>query len=186
MAGWAAAEAGFGLTIGLAIAFLLEGMQLASQIFGLQAGYSYASTIDPNSQADSSVLQVIALLASSLFFFTLGLDREVLRVLAASLERFPAGTYIIHFKTAEAVIALGTGMFNVALRLAMPVVALLLLMDVALALLGRIQQQLQLLTLAFPLKMLGALAILAAIAPLLAKVFEGAGQRTMSALWRGF
>ena len=44
-----------------------------------------------------------------------------------------------------------------ALRLALPVVALLLMVDVALALLGRLNQQLQLLALAFPAKMLTAL-----------------------------
>ena len=40
-------------------------------------------------------------------------------------------------------------MLTTGLRLAMPVIALLLLLDVALALLGRMQQQLQLLSLAF-------------------------------------
>jgi len=54
---------------------------------------------------------------------------------------------------------------------------LLLLIDVALALLGRIQQQLQLLSLAFPAKMLATLAILAALAPTTARIFEGAAGR---------
>ena len=48
-------------------------------------------------------------------------------------------------------------MFSVGLRLALPVVALLVMVDVALALLGRLNPQLQLLSLAFPVKMLTAL-----------------------------
>ena len=47
------------------------------------------------------------------------------------------------------------------MRLALPVVALLMLVDLALALLGRLNAQLQLLTLAFPAKMLAALLLLA-------------------------
>ena len=53
---WAIPIIGFGLTVGLAVAFLTEGFQMAAQSIGLQAGYAYASTIDPTSQADASVL----------------------------------------------------------------------------------------------------------------------------------
>ena len=79
--------------IGLAVAFLTEGFQLAAQIFGVQAGYGFASTIDPTSQADSGVLQVILTLVTGLLFFTTGIDRQLIRVLAASFQTFPAGAW---------------------------------------------------------------------------------------------
>jgi flagellar biosynthetic protein FliR len=66
----------------------------------------------------------------------------------------------------------------------MPVMALLLLLDLALALLGRMQQQLQLLSLAFPVKMLAALGLLTALAPVIARVFEGSAARMVRVLWR--
>jgi flagellar biosynthetic protein FliR len=72
---------------------------------------------------------------------------------------------------------LGDGMFRTGLRLALPVLALLALTDLALALVGRINAQLQLLTLSFPLKMLAAVAMLAALAPVFVRVLGGyAGQ----------
>ncbi len=182
---WAFAEAGFGLVAGLAVAFLTEGLQIAAQVLGLQAGYGYATTIDPTSQADAGVLQVVTALITGLLFFTLGVDRDLIRVLAASFEKFPAGAWAPAAANLDGIVRLGAGMFTMGLRLAMPVVALLLLIDVALALLGRMQQQLQLLSLAFPAKMLAALAVLAALAPVMARVFEGAAGRTVGALWRG-
>jgi flagellar biosynthesis protein FliR len=182
---WALAEAGFGLVAGLAVAFLTEGFQIAAQTLGLQAGYGYASTIDPTSQADAGVLQVVTTLVSGLLFFTLGVDRELIRVLAASFQKFPAGSWAPTVANLDGILRLGGGMFTMGLRLAMPVIALLLLIDLALALLGRMQQQLQLLSLAFPAKMLAALAILAALAPVMARIFEGAAGRTIGALWRG-
>lgn len=184
LAGWTFAEAGFGLVAGLAVAFLTEGFQLAMQVLGLQAGYAYASTIDPTSQADSGVLQVLMTLVTGLFFFTMGFDRELVRVLAASFVKFPAGSWAPAAASLDGVVRLGAGMFTLGLRVATPVIALLLLIDVALALLGRMQQQLQLLSLAFPVKMLAAVGLLAALAPVIARVFEGAGGRTMAALWR--
>jgi flagellar biosynthetic protein FliR len=177
-----AAEAAFGLTVGVFVAFLTEGFQLAAQILGLQAGYSYASTIDPNSQADSSVLQVFTQLAASLLFLAFGLHREVIRVFARSLEIYPAGSYVISAPAAEAVLRLGSAMFTTGLRLAMPVVALMLLVDLSLALLGRLNAQLQLLTLAFPAKILASLVLLASICSVLPVVYQSAAERTVAAL----
>jgi flagellar biosynthesis protein FliR len=59
---------------------------------------------------------------------------------------------------------------------------MLLLVDVALALLGRINSQLQLLTLAFPVKMLAALALLAWIAALFPRVYRGAAVEALGTL----
>ena len=158
---WVAAEAALGIAIGVAIAFVLECFGLAAQVLGTQAGFAYASTIDPTSEADSGVLMVIAQLMGSLLFFALGLDRELLRLFARTLDKIPAGTYALAPASADSVIRLGATLFVVRVRLALPVVALLLMVDVTLALLGRLNQQLQLLSLAFPLKMLVALLLLA-------------------------
>ncbi len=159
LAGWAAGEAALGVAIGVAAAVVLEAFVLAAQILGLQAGYAYASTIDPNTQADSGVLLVFAQLAASLLFFAAGLDREVLRLFAWSLERVPPGHYGFGPAAAPALLHLAAELFSAGLRLALPVVALLVMVDVALALLGRVSAQLQLLSLAFPVKMLLTLLV---------------------------
>ena len=48
-------------------------------------------------------------------------------------------------------------MFQTAVRLALPVIAVLLLIDLTLGLLNQINSRLQLLTLAFPVKIVAAL-----------------------------
>lgn len=186
VAGWMLSEAAFGITAGLAVSFLLEGFQLAAQVLGLQAGYSYSTMIDPNSDADSGVLQITAMLFSSLFFLALGLDRVVISIVARSLQAVPPGTFLLNRPMADAMIHLGANMFVLALRLAMPVLALLLLIDVALALLSRIQAQLQLLTLAFPAKMLAALVLLGLLAPVFPRLTEAAAAKTFQTLAQVF
>jgi flagellar biosynthetic protein FliR len=170
LAGWAAAEASVGIAIGVSVAIALEAFALAAQLLGLQAGYAYASTIDPTTQADSGILLVMSQLFAGLLFFALGLDREILRLFAQSLDKVPAGTYVLGPAAAQAVIRLGASLFAVGVRLALPVVALLVMVDVALALLGRLNQHLQLLHLAFPAKMLTALLVLSWIAVLYPRV----------------
>ncbi|MGA3188943.1 MAG: flagellar biosynthetic protein FliR [Bryobacteraceae bacterium] len=181
---WAFSEMGFGLVAGLAVSFLTEGFQVGAQVLGMPAGFGYAQTIDPSSQADSSVLQVLTMLTTGLLFFSLDLDGVVIRILAASFQKYPAGSWSPSAASLDSIIHLGAGMFALGLRVALPVVALLLLIDVALALLGRMQQQLQLLSLAFPIKMMAALGLLSAIAPMMPKLYSAAASHTISALWR--
>jgi flagellar biosynthetic protein FliR len=182
VAGWLIAEAGFGVGIGLAVAFVTEAFGVGAQIMGLQAGYAYASTIDPSTQADSGILVIFAQLTSGLLFFTLGLDREVLRIFAHSMEVMPAGSILMSRSAGEHLLSLGALMFSTGLRLAMPVVAVLVLVDVSLALLGRINSQLQLLTVAFPIKMMVGLFVLSWVALLLPTLFRAEAATTLAAI----
>jgi len=172
LAGWAAAEAALGIALGISVAIVVEAFGLAAQVLGLQAGYAYASTIDPNSEADSGVLLVFAQLFAGMLFFVAGLDREVFRLFALSLDKIPPGVYVLGPARAESVIRLGSSIFSVGARLALPIVALLVMIDVALALLGRINQQLQLLSLAFPIKMLASLAMLSWLTVLFPRILR--------------
>jgi flagellar biosynthetic protein FliR len=180
--GWMASEAAFGLTIGVAIAFLLEGLQMAAQMIGLQAGYSFASTVDPSTQADTTSLQIIAQLLAGSLFFAFGFDRQVIRILAKSLESAPAGAYALTDSIVEAITRLGSAIFVTGLQLAAPVLALLLLLDIAFAVLGRLQTQLQLLSLSFSIKMLVGMAFLTAILSFFPAVFAKTGAATLHTL----
>ena len=179
-----AAEAGFGVAIGLVVALLSESFTLSMQIFGIQAGYGYASTIDPNTEADSGVLVVLAQLTAWMLFLAFGMERHVIRALARSLEQYPAGAFVISPQARSAVLSLGSAMFSTAFRLALPVVALLLLVDITFALFGKLNAQLQLLSLAFPAKMLATLGVLAMLSQVYPSVYEGIAAKGVAALLR--
>jgi len=178
---WILPEIAVGITIGLGVAFLLEVFLMAAQLVSLNAGFSFAQTIDPTTQAESGVLLVFAQLAGGLIFFALGLDREVIRTLAYSLETHPAGASLTA-PAAEAMLRLGGDMLALAVRLALPCIALLLLTDIALGLLGRINGQLQLLTLAFPIKMTAGLILFGWITALLPHMLTTFGGQVFGTL----
>jgi flagellar biosynthetic protein FliR len=179
---WSLAEAALGMSAGLVVTFLLELFQMAAQLVALQAGFSYASTVDPTSQADSSVLQVIGQLIGAMLFLSFGLDRTVFAAFAQSLEAYPPGTFMITLSSAEAIIRLSGSIFTTGLRLALPVLALMLLIDLVLALLSKVNAQLQLLSLAFPLKVLGALGTLTLLTSVFPSVFRDAAERSIAEL----
>jgi flagellar biosynthetic protein FliR len=179
-----AGEALYGLAVGVVIAFLGEVLTFAMQAFALQAGYAYASSIDPNSEADSGVLLIFALLVSNLLFFSFGGHHLVIRAFARSLDVWPVGAAAASIAWADAVIRLGGSILELSIRLALPVAGLLLLAEIALGVVSRIQSQLQLLSLAFPVKMLGTLAALAALAPMWVAVYRRAFDQSAATLER--
>jgi flagellar biosynthetic protein FliR len=184
--GWLAAtllsELGLGITVGLVVACLAESLLMTMQIAGLQAGYGYASTIDPTTQADASILLVLAQLIAGLLFFAFGLDREILRAFARSFESHPAGSFAVTGSMAAMMARLTGDIFSSGIRLALPVVALLTLVDLALALVGKLNSQLQLVLLAFPVKMLATLAALAALGTLVPRLYGAAARNALSAI----
>jgi flagellar biosynthetic protein FliR len=175
-------ETAFGLLLGLAIAFLNGTFQVAAQTISMQAGFSFASMFDPTSQADTTVFQMLSQLVSGLLFFVLGIHRQLLRLLAHSFDVFSPNVNALNETSLRTLVSLGAMMFVTGLRLGLPVVALLLLAELALAVLGRLHAQLHLITLTFPLKTALSFAFLAAILVRWPALYEQTARRIFDAL----
>lgn len=177
-----------GLAIGITVAIVLELFQMAAQIVNLQAGYGFASTIDPTSGADSTVLITLAQITAGLLFFAAGGDRMLVRVLADSLVLCPLTSFTMRGGWADAIIRFSSTIFSSGMRLAAPIVALLLLADFSLAVLGRIQAQLQLVSLTMPVKLAATMLLLSATMAFQPGFLESTlttGVRLMEAMLRG-
>lgn len=171
--GFLLADAAYGLAVGLLISFLSEVGLMFGQLCGFQAGFSYASTIDPDSQADSPVLSSIAQTLMALLFVTLGFHRYVIRLFAESLTTMPPGKVIISRHWGELVIRAADSLFSIGMRLALPVIGLMLMVELTLALLSRMNSQLQLISMSMPLKILAALATISILLMLFPSVYTG-------------
>jgi len=182
LAGWAIMEAGIGLATGLAVAFIIEGLLIAAQAISTQAGFSFASTIDPNTEADSTILIQLAQLTAGLLFFALGLDRRLLGVLSLSLQTHPPGTFAMSQPNAQALVMLGSGVFSTGIRLVLPLMTLLFLIDLSIGLLGRVNSQLQMIAIAFPVKMLVAMGVLSFLLLLAPRLYQQSANMAFGAL----
>ena len=167
-----ASEMALGLAIGLALAIALEVFQFAAQSVSLAAGLGYASTIDPSSGADSTVLLTTAQIMAGLLFFVSGADRLLIRGLEESLRLCPPETFTLHKGWGIGMAQFASSIFGAGLRLAAPVIALVLLADVSLAVLGRVQTQLHLVSLTMPLKLAMTMLLMAATIGLQPQFFE--------------
>ncbi len=181
---WVAIQFGFGLVIGVGLSFLFEGFQIAAQAISLQAGLSYASIVDPSTDADTPVLQTAVSLFAGLLFFALGIDAQFIKLLAIGLNAPTHAAALSQAFNSGAVMSLGSMMLTTGIRLALPVIGSLLLLDLAFALLSKVHSQMQLLHLSFSAKMLAGLALFALTLRFYPFAMERAASRTLETLLR--
>ncbi len=186
MLSWVVSEATLGLAIGLMVSFIGEAVTLGAQLLAQQAGYAYASIVDPVTQADSDVLPAAAQVLAGLLFFTTGLHRTIIRVFAVTLSTYPPGRFELSKDLANTVIRLSADTFTYGLRIAVPIMGLLLMADIALALIGRLNSQIHLSMQAFPAKMMLSLLALVSVFVAVPVLYQSFATHVFEAIRRHF
>ncbi len=153
-------ELSVGLMYGLSLALLNEMLLFAGQVVGLQFSFSLVNLMDPASAIQTPLLGDLFQLMGTLVVITAGLDRILLASLVRSFRVVPLGAYALGPPAAIAIVRAAGGVFLAALELAAPVLAATLLVEIAVALLGKLSPQLPVMMLTVPLKTLTGFVIL--------------------------
>lgn len=148
-------ELSVGLVYGLSLALLNEMLLFAGQVVGLQLSFSLVNLMDPASAIQTPLMGDLFQLMGTLVVITAGLDRILLASMVRSFRVVPLGSYALGPPAAMAIVRATGGVF-----LAAPVLAATLLVEVAVALLGKLSPQLPVMALTVPLKTLTGFAIL--------------------------
>jgi flagellar biosynthetic protein FliR len=154
-------------------AIFVGAAEAAGELLAAQIGLSGAAIMDPLSQTQGPALGQFMNLYAVALMLALNAHLVMLDALATSLQHVPVGSAINMPAGAAALVSMGSTLFALGLRFAAPVVALVLIGNVALAVLSRAAPQLNILSLAFPVQIgLGLFAFGAAL-PMIALWFQG-------------
>jgi flagellar biosynthetic protein FliR len=153
-------ELAVGLVYGLTLALLNEMLLFAGQIVGLQFSFSLVNLLDPASSIQTPLLGELFQLMGTLVVITAGLDRILLASMTRSFRVAPLGSYALAPGSALEIVRAAGGIFLAAVELAAPVLAATLLVEVAVALMGKLSPQLPVMSLTVPLKTLTGFALL--------------------------
>ncbi|HEY5808987.1 MAG TPA: type III secretion system export apparatus subunit SctT [Povalibacter sp.] len=160
---YAAKEAAIGLVIGLVSSVGFWAMYAAGVIIEYQAGLSMATTIDPlTSQEDSMIGGLLMQLFSILFLATGGL-LALIGMLFDSYTVWPLASLapqIGSLELAQLIIGTLAQLLGLAIKVAAPFVILLLAVEVAVSYLSRFAPQLNVFFVSLPLKVLLLAAML--------------------------
>ena len=153
-------ELAVGLVYGLTLALLNEMLLFAGQIAGVQFSFSLVNLLDPASAIQTPLLGELFQLMGTLVLITAGLDRILLASMVRSFRAVPLGTYAMAPVTTLGMVHAASGIFLAAVELAAPVLAATMLVEVAVALMGKLSPQLPVMSLTVPLKTLTGFALL--------------------------
>ncbi len=154
-------ELAVGLVYGLSLVLLSEMLIFAGQIAGLQFSFSLVNLLDPESAIQTPLLGDLFQLLGTLVLITAGLDRILLASVFRSFRVVPLGTFTLAPVAALAIVRAAGGIFLAALELAAPVLACTMLVEIAVALIGKLSPQLPVMSLTVPMKTLTGFVILA-------------------------
>ena len=169
-----------GFAIGLVAQLTFGAVQMAGQLAGIQMGIGLSNLIDPQTQEHITSLAQWQNLLALLIFLSVDGHHVLIRAVADSFTVLPLGGGIPSPAGFGMVLDLAGGLFVVALKIAAPVLVLLLLVNAAMGVLAKLIPQLNVFIVGFPLNVAAGLFVLAASQPftvrLLEASFSGVGE----------
>lgn len=175
-------EAIIGAALGFVVQVLFTAVQLAGDIIDIAGGFSLQPAYDPLSLTMNSSIGRLHYMLATTLLFTSGGHLMLVRGFVTSYEGLPLGGTLDTAQLGSTMATALAMMFLAALQIAGPMVAVLLLADVALALLSKAAPALNIFSLGFPVKIMLTLALLGLTFPLLPPALDSLMETAVGAM----
>lgn len=162
-----AGEVLVGLSLGFVLQIAFAAPVIAAETISGAMGMSMTMTSDPNSGGTVTAIGQYFTVVLVLIFLAMGAHLHYLALVVESYKSFPPGETWLGPGRFEMIAGFGSEMFVTALRIALPVTLVLLLVQVVTGVLSRSAPSLNLFALGLPAGVLAGIAALIVAAPLL-------------------
>jgi flagellar biosynthetic protein FliR len=154
-----------GLATGLVVRFALAGVQVAAEVFGHMLGFGIASLFDPHAEVTETPLSQMFRQVAVLFALILGLHRVAFGAIFESFRLLPIGAVLRSGAATEGLLEASSAAIVAGTRLAMPIVAVLLATQVALAFISRAAPAMQIFSVGFAVTLICGTTVLVLALP---------------------
>jgi flagellar biosynthesis protein FliR len=160
------------IAIGLALGFIISlgffAVELVGRLLSLQMGLSLSAVFSPTTDEGGTAIDPIFAVLAGLLFLALDLHLGLVQALARSFEAFPLGSgWPVDLPLLGARLVVVS--LEMGVRVGMPLALVLLLAELAIALLARAIPQINVFIFGLPLKLVVGTVITAAAMPSLAR-----------------
>lgn len=176
------AEFLIGISIGLIAAMPLYAMQMGGFIMGYQVGLSLAESFSPELDSNGSVLGMLLFYFTIFIFIGLGGFELVFLALAESFHTAPIGMFTAGDVPLQMLIDVVTSGFELAIRVASPVIAAVSMSQVAMGLVMKTMPQVNIMSIGFAIQILIGLLLLMLMLNVLGNVAADEIDRVMDGL----
>jgi flagellar biosynthesis protein FliR len=171
-----------GLVLGFAVTLPLVGMQIGAHVVDQQMGLGLAGVFNPELDEQTGIISEFFFVTSVTVFVLMDGHRILLTILATSFSHVPLGGYAPDGHLLELVIGLLTVMMHLAVKVAGPLLCLIFLETVAMGFIARTVPQMNILSIGFPLRILGGTMLLIAAAGIMVYGFQETMAQTLRRL----
>jgi flagellar biosynthetic protein FliR len=178
-------QALIGLAVGFVMQIFFAAAELAGEAIGLQMGLSFATFVDAQNSDPSPIIGSYLSVTLMLVFLALNGHLMLIDGLVDTFASFPLdGRGVQPSLDLRAIVLTGRELFLLGVTLALPVIAAMLLANLALGVLTRTAPQLNLFAVGFPVTLGTGLAMLALAMPFVVPAMESALLRGLALLAR--
>ncbi|OON61033.1 flagellar biosynthetic protein FliR [Massilia sp. KIM] len=139
-----------GVAMGFAMRLVFAAIEFAGEVASQTMGLGFATFFDPNSQGRSSAISQFMALVATMAFLAVNAHLVLLAALAESFVSLPISSTPFSGNAPLELVRWGGRIFSAGLQLSLPIVAALLITNVALGILTRAAPQLNLFGIGFP------------------------------------
>jgi len=143
-------EVMFGMIFGLGARMIFFTVDMAGQIMSNATGLSIATVFNPEIGQSTEIARLYGIVAI-LLFLALDMHHDLITVFVKSYEWLPAGSPMDPGRLSAAAVSFTGSVFTVSLKLAAPVMIIMLISHVMLGFISRVVPQINILFVGFPI-----------------------------------
>jgi len=175
-------EIAIGLYIGFILTVIFAAFQLAGQYFAVQMGFGFSEVLDPLAQVSVPIVGQLKNLLALLVFLAINGHHFLIEAVVRSYELVPVFdiSQMASGKMIEYIMYTFSGMFVIAMKIALPVMGTIFLIEVSLGILGKAAPQMNIMMMGFPFKIVAGFGILLVSIPMIIRVMQVSLERTFA------
>lgn len=173
-----------GLSMGFAMRVVFAAVEMAGEVAGLSMGFGFATFFDPQTRARTSAIAQFLSLLALMLFLSLNIHLSMVATLAESFVSMPIAATAIDGLAFRQIANWGGIIFTAGAQLALPVIAALLLTNIALGILTRAAPQLNLFGIGFPITLGAGFIVIALMLPYITPPLERMFQQGLETVGR--
>lgn len=164
-------ELAIGLMLGFAAMLAVTGLRMAGEHIAVHMGIAIASALDPATREQSTVFSQMMFFFGMLVFLSLNIHHGLIAAMDRSFQLIPLGHPFaaLNHALAGRFTAMAGEMFVIGLMVAMPVMAILMVTEVALGFVNKVMPQMNIFIVGLPLKVAVGLMVIMISLPSAAK-----------------
>lgn len=167
-------EIAIGAVVGFAASMIFAAFNMAGQLISNQMGLDTAMVVDPSSQTEEeeSIISVFYNMIAILIFLLINGHHWFIKTTAQSFAMIPLGSFNYTTITLMKVLAIFKSLFLMGIKISAPALLVLLLSVVALGLMTKVAQEINVFVVAFPIKILIGFFILIVSVPFVINIMK--------------